>query len=157
MIDSILAWLGGHQALTVGAAVFSVVSFVGSLIALPHLVAAIPVDYFSDPGLRRSRLQSQHPVIYWGLRILKNLVGWVLILVGLVMLVLPGQGLLTLLVGLLFSDFPGKFHLEQRLASTPRVLGAINWLRRRGGHAPLLAPGEVAETASDTCGSDRQS
>jgi hypothetical protein len=71
---------------------------------------------------------------------LKNLFGGVLVLAGVAMLVLPGQGILTILVGLMFLDFPGKFALERRLARQPPVLRAINWIRARGGRKPLEMP-----------------
>lgn len=140
MFDGILTWIGGNQALTLELAALSVGTFVGSLLALPFLVARLPVDYFSDPQRHRNRLRQVHPLVYFALRGLKNLLGWALILSGILMLILPGQGLLTILIGLMLSDFPGKFALERRLARTPRILGAINWLRRRGGHQPLRAP-----------------
>ena len=49
----------------------------------------------------------------------------------------PGQGLLTLLVGLLLMNFPGKYRLERWLVGRRGVLTALNWLRRRGGHPPF--------------------
>ena len=54
------------------------------------------------------------------------------------MLVLPGQGLLTLLVGFLLVDAPGKYRLERWLVSRKAVLRPINWLRRRKGRQPLI-------------------
>jgi hypothetical protein len=56
---------------------------------------------------------------------------------GIAMLVLPGQGLLTILIGFLMLDFPGKYRVEKWLVSRRRLLGAINWLRRRAGRVPL--------------------
>ena len=53
---------------------------------------------------------------------------------------LPGQGLLTLLIGLMLTDFPGKYRLEKRLIAQPGVLKAVNWLRARAGHPPLEPP-----------------
>ncbi|WP_233490267.1 PGPGW domain-containing protein [Thiocapsa marina] len=85
-------------------------------------------------------LKSLHPVVYVSLRLFKNLVGWVLVLAGILMLVLPGQGILTIIMGLVLSDFPGKYALERRLASKQRVLDGINWIRRRSGHPPLVPP-----------------
>jgi len=69
-----------------------------------------------------------------------GLVGALLVLLGMVMLVTPGQGLLTLLVGLLLMNFPGKYRLERWLVGRRGVLTALNWLRRRGGHAPFEPP-----------------
>lgn len=72
---------------------------------------------------------------------LKNLVGVVFLLAGIAMLVLPGQGLLTVLIGISLIDFPGKHRLEARLVSQRLVLQAINAVRHRFGRPPLvLAP-----------------
>jgi hypothetical protein len=140
MFDVAWQWISAHQGITTALVVVSVVTFVGSLVALPYLAARIPADYFVDPKRHRSRLHRMHPALYLALRVAKNLFGWLLVLAGLLMLVLPGQGLLTILVGVLLSDFPGKFRVERWLACRQGVLRAINWLRRRSGSEPLLAP-----------------
>lgn len=70
----------------------------------------------------------------------KNALGALLLVLGAAMLVLPGQGLLTILVGLLLIDFPGKYRLERRLLGGPRVLRAINALRERWKKPPLEIP-----------------
>ncbi|BCU06574.1 PGPGW domain-containing protein [Allochromatium tepidum] len=145
MLDTLLSWIESHQALTLLLAGASVLTFIGSILALPVLVAAMPEDYFVDTTRRQSRLRRFHPLIYLGLRVSKNVVGWLLVFCGLLMLVLPGQGLLTILVGLVLSDFPGKFALERRLARNPRVMAAFNWLRRRAGRPPLQAPTPLTE------------
>ncbi len=142
MFAAFLTWVESHPALTIGLAVLSVITFIGSLLALPLLVSRLPVDYFTDPRRHRSLLRQRSPLAYVALRVVKNLLGWMLILFGILMLVLPGQGLLTIVIGLILSDFPGKFVLERRIAGNPRILGAFNWLRRRGGHPPLLSPAE---------------
>lgn len=54
------------------------------------------------------------------------------------MLVLPGQGLLTLLVGVGLLDFPGKRHIELRVVRNHHVLNAINWIRARTNQAPTF-------------------
>ena len=71
---------------------------------------------------------------------LKNLLGAVLLLAGLVMLVTPGQGILTIMAGLWLLDLPGKRRGEQHLIGLPKVLSSINWIRRKAGHLPLRVP-----------------
>jgi hypothetical protein len=56
------------------------------------------------------------------------------------MQVTPGQGVLTILVGLLFLDFPGKFALERRLVQVKPVQAAIAWMRAKAGRSPLELP-----------------
>ena len=70
----------------------------------------------------------------------KNAIGAVFVIAGLIMLVFPGQGLLTLFVGLMIMNYPGKFALERWLIQRPYVLPAVNRLRERYGHPPLEDP-----------------
>jgi len=65
----------------------------------------------------------------------KNLLGCVIIVAGIVMLVLPGQGILTILAGIMLLDFPGKYRLLRWIVARPQVLRTLNWLRRRAGRA----------------------
>jgi hypothetical protein len=102
-----------------------------SLVLVPWLVCRLPVDYL-DPGALRAR----DGVLR---RVLRNLFGSLLLALGLFMLVLPGQGVLTILIGLTLLDFPGKRRFVRRSLMRPRVLRVINGVRRRFGVAPLHA------------------
>jgi len=135
-----MEWLQEHQALVWSLGSFSVLSFFGTLVAIPVLVIRIPEDYFCHGKRRPSRWREHHPLIRLTVLVLKNLLGVLFILAGLAMLLLPGQGLLTLFIGLLFTNFPGKLELERRLVRRPRVHGSINWLRKRWGREPLCIP-----------------
>jgi putative transmembrane protein PGPGW len=115
----------------------SVVGFVASLIVIPWILILLPQDYFcqSHP---RTRLKGHHPVLRLFVLLLKNLVGGILLLGGIAMLVLPGQGLLTMLIGLSLMNFPGKRAIERKLVSRPLILQAINRIRQRFDRPPLL-------------------
>jgi hypothetical protein len=104
------------------------------------LVVRLPRDYFTAHRRRPAPWLERYPSLRPVLLVGKNLLGLVLVLAGLVMLVVPGQGLLTLVVGVILLDFPGKFRLERWLATRPPVWRAINWLRKRAGHQPLERP-----------------
>ena len=132
-----LDWIQHHDALLWWLAAGSAVMFFGSLIAMPILVARIPADYFARDVRPTSRWSNYHPMLRVVLRVLKNLLGVVLVLAGLAMLVMPGQGLLTMLVGLLLLEVPGKFRFEKWLISRPRIIRSINWLRVKAGRGPL--------------------
>ena len=71
---------------------------------------------------------------------LKNLLGFTLVLAGVAMIFLPGQGVLTIVVGLGLMNFPGKYKLERRLIRIPAVHLSINWMRKQGHKKPLLVP-----------------
>ena len=126
-----------HSSLLVFLFGLSVVMFVGSLIAIPWILLRLPAHYF-DERHPRTWLEKHHPV-FRALAIgLKNLLGAIFVLAGIAMLVLPGQGLLTILIGLSFVDFPGKRSLERRIISAPMILHTINRLRERFGRSPLV-------------------
>jgi len=138
---AMLDWARAHEALLAWLSVLSVLMFVGSLIAIPWLVVRIPADYFAcRQHLLADRLQPLHPVWRRLLLSLKNAFGAALVLAGVAMLVLPGQGILTILMGLMMLDFPGKFTLERKLAEQPAVLGALNWIRAKANRPPLELP-----------------
>lgn len=126
----LLAWLGGISALM----------FVATLLLIPVLVARIPVDYFSTGHQRVARTRDQHPLLYWAGLVLRNVLGLVFIIAGIAMLVLPGQGILSILIGVSLSSFPGKYTLERKLVSLPKVLDGINWLRAKSDKPPLQTP-----------------
>ena len=84
--------------------------------------------------------QPDHPVLRVLFLIVKNVCGIVLVLMGVAMLVLPGQGILAILIGLLFLDFPGKFAMERWLVERRPVIHAINWLRAKAHREPLDLP-----------------
>ncbi len=68
----------------------------------------------------------------------KNLLGLVVLVIGIAMLVLPGQGVLTIVTGLLLMDFPGKYRFERWLVHQRPVLLGVNWLRGKAGRQALL-------------------
>lgn len=127
---AVLGWVTG----------LSFVTFIGSLILVPIIVVRIPADYFDNTRRREPVLHRMHPAVYFGVRILKNLLAVVLIAGGILMIVLPGQGILTILIGIGISDFPGKYRLERKLVSLPGILTAINWIRKKAKVEPLRPP-----------------
>jgi len=118
----------------------SLLGLVATAVGIPWVVARLPQDYFNQAHRAVWRYTGQEPWFALLLGGLKNIVGAVLVLLGVIMLVTPGQGLLTLLVGLLLMNFPGKYHLERWLVQRPGVMGALNWLRGRRGHPPFDPP-----------------
>lgn len=132
-----LDWFKDHDTLLGWLTAASAVMFIASLIAVPILVARIPADYFAFEKRSAGHRSGQHPVLRTLWLVIKNLLGVVLLLAGLSMLVLPGQGLLTMLFGLMLLDIPGKYRFEKWLISRPKIRSSIDWLRRRAGREPL--------------------
>jgi hypothetical protein len=124
----------------VGLTVVSIISFIGSLIAIPWILIRLPDDYF-DVRVPRHWMKDHHPVLRIAGHIVKNVIGAVFLIVGFLMLFLPGQGLLTMLIGISFMDFPYKRKLEARIVGQPALLNIINAMRRKFKRLPLiLAP-----------------
>ncbi len=114
----------------------SIIVFIGSLIAIPWIIVRLPADYFNHRR-RHPAPMGKRIVLYYGALALKNVIGVVFVVMGIAMLVLPGQGLLTILIGLSLIDFPGKYRLERYIVSRRLVLRSLNWLRRRAGKRPF--------------------
>jgi hypothetical protein len=131
-------WITIDEATIWYLAAFSIVSFIGTLLLVPVLVIRIPEDYFAEKKRHRwEPWAHEHPLIRWSLLIAKNSLGYIIIVLGIAMLVLPGQGVLTILIGIMFINFPGKYRLERWVVMRAPVLNTINKLRQRAGRAPL--------------------
>ncbi|HBO12715.1 MAG TPA: hypothetical protein DD491_08020 [Halieaceae bacterium] len=115
----------------------SLLSAVATLLAMPWVVTRLPENYFNHHERESWRRSNSEPVVALLLGLLKNAVGALLLVLGIVMLFTPGQGLLTILAGLLLMNFPGKYRLERWLVQRPGVLRSLNWLRTRRGKAPF--------------------
>jgi hypothetical protein len=127
-------WLQGNTALLGWLLALGVVSLVLTVLLLPLVVVRLPADYFVIGGEER---RARRGPVAWLWRLVKNLLGAVFVLAGIAMLVLPGQGVLTILIGLMLLDFPGKKALERRLARRPAIRGFLDRLRARRGVPPL--------------------
>ena len=138
MFDSLLQYILSHENLVFWSLLISAITFVGTLLIVPALVCRIPVDYFSHTRREPTAWVEHHPIIRMILLIAKNLFGYVVILMGIAMLVLPGQGLLTIIIGLMLINFPGKYHLERWLVSRKPILRSANWLRKKNGYEALI-------------------
>lgn len=126
----LLAWMAGISA----------AMLVVGVVVAPWIVARLPVDHFVRKGPPPDSWRAHHPVVRLLLRGLKNALGAAFVLAGVAMLVLPGQGILTILLGLGLLDLPGKRAVELALARRGPVRRALQWLRRRAGRPPLRIP-----------------
>ena len=131
MAHATLLWLLGF---------LSLVMFIGTIIALPLIIIYLPARFFNPMEIAAQRAEKGQSASRMALIVLKNVVGAVLILAGLLMLVLPGQGLVTLLIGLSLVNFPGKRRLVCRILQQPRVLGFINRIRTAANRPPVVPP-----------------
>src|SRR5215210_1366545 len=116
-----------------------VVTFSVNLAIVSFVLVKIPADYFKKNNERAFLSKSAPLVRYLGLAG-KNLLGALLVALGIVLSLpgVPGQGLLTILLGIMLLDFPGKRSLEYKLVNRPSVLKAINRLRHKFGKPQLI-------------------
>lgn len=107
-----------------------------SAMLIPFLIVRLPADFYAENSHRR-RIFQDRPLLRMAFLVTKNTLGAVLFITGVLLLVLPGQGILTILAALALLDFPGKRSLEMRILHRPAIMKSINWLRQRAGRQPL--------------------
>lgn len=103
------------------------------------VVVALPPDHFTHARAARPAPR-RHPMLLWSGLVLKNLLGLLVLPLGVIMALplVPGPGLVFILIGLSLLNFPGKRRLERALVSRPSVLRFFNETRARFGKAPLV-------------------
>ncbi len=139
-----MSWLTTlWESFTVGNVLIGVGLFLLSLAlsfgSIAIVMVKIPANYFSSHYVQDFMPNSSW-LVRWGAVILKNLFGVFLIGLGILLSLpgVPGQGILTILLGLIMLDIPGKRPLEARIIKRPAVLAAINSLRAKYNKPPLL-------------------
>lgn len=131
-------WFSQNQLLIQWISIASIISFFGSLIIIPKLIINLPPDFF----LKRKTSASvkQIVVIRVTFFLMKNCLGFLLFLCGILMLFIPGQGLLTMFLGLVLLDFPGKQKLQLYCLKVRPVRRSLNWIRRKYGKKTFIFP-----------------
>ncbi len=137
MLDKVLEALNTHEQLFWLLGIGSIGLLVGTALLIPLAIILLPVDFFAR--IPEKPFTRRHPLVAFLLIILRNALGGVLLIAGIIMLFVPGQGLLTILMGLALIDFPGKHTLLLRMISNPRIYEAANGIRRWAGKPEFLA------------------
>jgi hypothetical protein len=137
MLTFVLGFISWRDAL-IGTLLF-LVTFAISLGIVAFIMVKIPHNYFRE-DYSPEFLSGHHPVIRVIGFVGKNVLGVLLVILGIVMSIpgVPGQGILTILLGVMLLDFPGRRSLELKLVSRPRVFKTINKLRHRYGKPALV-------------------
>jgi len=134
MVQGILAVRWGY---VLGGVGLSAVTFAVSIVVIGFLLVRLPATFFLDSH-NRDLWIDHHPVLRWSGIVLKNLLGIGLIILGIALCFLPGQGILTILIGLALLDFPGKRRLERAILRRPGIFDRVNRLRGRFDRPPLI-------------------
>lgn len=132
-------FLNEHQAWLWWMGAASLGMMIVAALLLPWLICRLPEDYFTEAYVQQ-RKGKRKAHWSWAVTILffRNVLAVVLIVAGVAMLFLPGQGVLTILIGLLLLTLPGKRSAVKWIACRRGVCGPLNWMRRRRGHAEFL-------------------
>lgn len=132
LLGNLLASVAGLTwcDVALGAAVFAG-TLVLNLLAVGVILLKLPPTYLLDDHPRR-RVPAR--------TIALNCVGLALVGLGILTSLpgVPGQGLLTIAIGILLTDIPGKRRLGRRVLRRRGLLDHVNRLRTRFGKAPLV-------------------
>ena len=124
--------------LLLGVGLF-LLSLILSFAAIGIVMVKIPAHYFSS-HYEQDFLPGSPWLVRWSAVILKNILGVILIIIGIILSLpgVPGQGILTILLGLIMLDIPGKRPIEAKIIQRPTVLAAVNKLRARYNKPQLI-------------------
>lgn len=135
-MGSFLIWIENNQLLLGSIAGLSTVLLLLTIVATPRLVSKLPSDYFyTRPSQAKNRSIASLVLLST-----RSVFGMLLVLLGLTLMIIPGPGLITLLIGLSLAEFPGKRRLLKYIATRPSVFRSLNWMRKRHGQEPFKLP-----------------
>ncbi|GIR06521.1 MAG: PGPGW domain-containing protein [Gammaproteobacteria bacterium] len=131
--EKIISWSSMNSDLLFLLGSLSIFILIISVFMMVLIISFLPEDYFKSENrnLISSVQNSRYPLLKLLVLITKNFFGVLLLLSGILMLVLPGQGILTIITGLVFMDYPGKYKFERKLLRQKGVINSINWIRSR--------------------------
>lgn len=134
MLDFIIQATANYHQYFVWVGIVSFVVFVASLLLTPILLGKVPQDYFVHTNQQKVEIKHLGHLI---IVISRTIVGFVLLIAGIIMLVTPGQGIISILLGLFLMEFPGKRKLELKLINHEPTFKALNWLRGKANKDPF--------------------
>jgi hypothetical protein len=137
--EKIISWSSMNSDLLFLLGSLSIFILIISVFMMVLIISFLPEDYFKSENrnLISSVQNSRYPLLKLLVLITKNFFGILLLVSGILMLVLPGQGILTIITGLVFIDYPGKYKFERKLLRQKGVINSINWIRSRLSRPPL--------------------
>ncbi len=134
MLDSIVVLINQLEDILLIIGIIFGMIFIISLFLIPYLLGLMPLNYFLKNS--ENKLKIRRPFNLMKL-ILKTLTGFILLIIGIIMLVTPGQGLISILLGLFLMEFPGKRQLELKLINHNLTFKTLNWLRSKANKPPF--------------------
>lgn len=130
----LLARLAQHEGVWIASTALSIAIYAAVAISVPVALARLPPDYLVCPP---------RPESPWRVA-LRFVIGIVVILAGVAMLVLPGPGILTILLGLMIiGGRMARRWVRAALLANRRIFDAMNALRTKRGRPPLIHPDDA--------------
>ena len=135
LLNNLLEYTNTYKNFIFWISLVSLTIFIISILSIRWLVLLIPENYFKE---KKSSVLKEKYFLYWiAFKFIKNSLGYLLIIGGILMLVLPGQGFLTIFIGMILSDYPGKYHIEKKIIQSSIILRTINSIRKKSGKKSL--------------------
>lgn len=132
-----IEFIQNHEALILWLPAASIIGLIISIVLIPWVIIRLPSDYFIYKKRKTKKLFSHHPLCRVIFLIFKNILGIILLISGVIMLFIPGQGILTIIIGIILTDFPYKYKIERWIISRPHILNTVNKLRIKAKQAPF--------------------
>jgi len=129
-------FLNEYGSIITSLGIISTCTFFLSLLIIPWVICKLDTNYFLHLH-EHTKKEDEHPVIFILLKLLRYFVGILLLFAGILMLFLPGQGLLTMILGISLLEFPGKRTLIDGVLHLHPIQNGLNWIREKGHKNPF--------------------
>ena len=140
-IISLFNWVDNYRVVIWWISALSAVIFIIFLFAIPIFIVKLPADFFIQQSLPTACPASQkHPLVRLIYLTAKNLIAVMIILAGIAMLFLPGQGVVTIIIGVSMLTIRGKRRLVLGLVCHRLIMQSLNRLRARFNKPAFLIP-----------------
>ena len=135
-LQTLLSLLAENRSLLVGISVASIFLLTMTVVATPWLLSRLPANYFcQDP----QKTYGTGP-LRWLWHGVLNILGTLVLLIGIAMMFTPGPGLVVMLAGLSLIRLPIKHRLIRAVAARPGIFDMMNQLRARRQRPPFIHP-----------------
>ncbi len=132
-VNASLFFLQENSFLLKWLTIISAITFIVSLFVIPFIISRLPHDFFSKIRQGHTSQNNNSKLYNLILFLLRNIFGFTFLLAGIIMLFMPGQGILTIVLGISLMVFPGKRRLVNLLIEQKSVQHSLNWIRRKTG------------------------
>ena len=132
-LKDMLQFMETHEELIIWVSTISFLTFIGTLISIPLIIIKLPSDYFIKDKNLAHRFCEDRPLLRIILVGLKNIFGLIFLIMGFLMLFIPGQGMITMLIGFSMLDFINMRGPVYKVVKRPSVYKFINRIRENAG------------------------